>query len=281
MWDSPHERRSNMRRTSLDSTSSPAAAFGVQLRRSREAKGLTQVGLGKIIGYSDTLVSCIERGTRNPTLPFAIQSDDALDTGGTLELMFWNISNTSLLEGFPEYASQEAKAVEIRHFELGIVPGLLQTPEYAAAFAAAAVRRGKITTEQADDRVNFLLTRQKLMDRTPAPWLHFVLDEGCLHRPVGGREVMRRQLRHLAELAARPNVTIQIAPYSLAEELPFTMVVTLLTLADRSVLSYSECQMRGFLVRQSETARSLERDYHQLTVEALPKAASLEMIRQA
>ncbi|MFJ8434661.1 Scr1 family TA system antitoxin-like transcriptional regulator [Kitasatospora sp. NPDC094019] len=270
-----------MRRTELDPTSSPAAAFGVQLRRSREAKKLTQVGLGAIIGYSDTLVSSIERGTRNPTQLFAIKADDALDTGGTLELMFWNISNTSLLEGFSEYAAQEAKAAEIRHFELGVVPGLLQSPEYAEAFASAAVRRGKITQEQADERLSFLLTRQKLLDRRSAPWLHFVLDEGCLHRLVGGAEVMRRQLRRLEELATRPNITIQIAPYSLAEELPFTMVVTLLAMADRSLLAYSECQMRGFLVRQSETTRSLERDYHQLTVEALPKAASLEMIRQA
>ncbi|MFB6894725.1 helix-turn-helix transcriptional regulator [Kitasatospora sp. NPDC056327] len=270
-----------MRRTELDPTSSAAAAFGVQLRRSREAKGLTQVGLGEIIGYSDTLVSSIERGTRNPTQPFAIKADDALDTGGTLELMFWNISNTSLLEGFPEYAAQEARAAEIRHFELGIVPGLLQTSEYAAAFATAAVRRGKITQEQADDRVSFLLTRQKLLDRAQRPWLHFVLDEGCLHRPVGGREIMRRQLRRLEELASRPTVTIQIAPYSLAEELPFTMMVTLLSMADRSLLAYSECQMRGFLARQSETSRPLERDYHQLTVEALSKSASLEMIHRA
>ncbi|MFB8204109.1 helix-turn-helix domain-containing protein [Kitasatospora purpeofusca] len=270
-----------MRRTELDPTSSPSAAFGVQLRRSREAKRLTQVSLGKMIGYSDTLVSSIERGTRNPTLPFAVQSDNALDTGGTLELMFWNISNTALLEGFSEYADQEAKAVEVRHFELGIVPGLLQTQEYAAAFTAAAVRRGNITQEQADERIRFLLARQRLLGREQAPWLHFVLDEGCLRRPVGGAEAMRRQLRHLEELALRPNITVQIAPYSLAEELPFTMVVTLLTMADRSVLAYSECQMRGFLVRQSETSRPLERDYHQLSVEALPKAASLEMIRQA
>ncbi|WP_406193551.1 helix-turn-helix transcriptional regulator [Kitasatospora sp. NBC_01560] len=270
-----------MRRTDLDPTSSPAAAFGVQLRRSREAKGLTQVALADLVGYSDTLVSSIERATRSPTQPFAIRADNVLGTGGTLELMYWNLSHTSLLEGFPEYAAQEAKAAEIRHFELGIVPGLLQTQEYAAAFAGAAVRRGKITQAQADDRINFLLARQKLMDRHPHPWLHFVLDEGCIRRPVGGAQVMRRQLRHLEDLAARPNLTVQIAPYSLAEELPFTMVVTLLTMADRSLLAYSECQLRGFLARQSDTARALDRDYDQLTVEALPKAASLEMIRQA
>ncbi|MED7948881.1 helix-turn-helix transcriptional regulator [Streptomyces sp. BE20] len=270
-----------MRRTELDPTSSPVAAFGVQLRRSREAKNLTQVAMAELIGYSDTLVSSIERATRNPTQAFAIRADNVLDTGGTLELMYWNIGHTSLLEGFPEYAAQEAKAVEIRHFELGVVPGLLQTPDYAAAFASAAVRRGNISQVQADDRLRFLLTRQKLLDRSPAPWLHFVLDEGCLRRPVGGIKVMRRQLRQLEELAARPHITIQVAPYSLAEELPFTMMVTLLTMADRSLLAYSESQLRGFLVRRSETARALERDYHQLSVEALPKVASLEMIRQA
>ncbi|MED7953217.1 Scr1 family TA system antitoxin-like transcriptional regulator, partial [Streptomyces sp. BE303] len=90
------------------------------------------------------------------------------------------------------------------------------------------------------------------MDRSPAPGLHFVLDEGCLRRPEGGLQVMRRQLRQLEELAARRDITILEGPSSLAEELPFTMMVTLLTMADRSLLAYSESQLRGFLVRRSE-----------------------------
>lgn len=240
------------------------------------------MGFARMIKFSDSFVSCVERATRNPTLDFARASDRALETGGTLELMWWHLTNSSLLEGFPEYAAHEAKAQEIRHFELGIVPGLLQTPEYASAFALAAVRRGSVTEAAATARLDFLATRQRLLDRTPAPRLHVVLDEGCIRRPVGGSAVMARQLAHLEAVAVRPDVTVQVAPYTLAEELPFTMMVTLLTMADRSVLAYSESQSRGFLEqRNNDTGRAWERDYHQLQVEALPKAQSLELIRTA
>ncbi|MEV8325734.1 helix-turn-helix transcriptional regulator [Kitasatospora sp. NPDC056731] len=269
-----------MRETELDPSASPLKAFGAQLRRLRKAAGLTQTDLGALTNLSDSQISNLERGTRSPTLDWVVQADRALDAGGTLELTYWSLSGSSLLEGFPEYAQQEAKALSINHFELGIVPGLAQTMEYAAAFASAAVRRGSVTEEQAADRLDFLATRQKLLDRQPAPRLHFVLDEGALLRPVGGRKVMARQLAHLEDLATRPNITIQVAPFSLAEELPFTMVVTLLTLADRKLLAYSECQLRGFLSRDAETAQTWERDCHQLHVEALSKAASLELIRK-
>ncbi|MET8541451.1 helix-turn-helix transcriptional regulator [Kitasatospora sp. NPDC004799] len=269
-----------MRESQLDPSASPLKAFGAQLRKLRKAAGLTQTQLGQRTNLSDSQISNLERGTRNPTLDWVRKADKAIDARGTLELTYWSLSGSSLLEGFPEYAAQEAKAQGISHFELGIVPGLAQTREYASAFASAAVRRGSITEEQAADRLDFLATRQKLLEQRSAPRLHFVLDEGALLRNVGGPKVMARQLAHLEDLASRPNITIQVAPFSLAEELPFTMVVTLLTLADRSLLAYSECQLRGFLARDADTAQAWERDYHQLQVEALSKAASLEMIRK-
>ncbi|MFE0458443.1 Scr1 family TA system antitoxin-like transcriptional regulator [Kitasatospora sp. NPDC058965] len=268
-----------MRRTKLDPSSSPLAAFGVQLRRSREAKKLTQVELGELIGYSDSFLSCVERATRNPTLDFAVRSDERLDTGGTLELMWWAINHTALLQGFPEFAALERKAVEIRLFELGIVPGLLQTPEYARALVTAAVQRGSITREQAEQRLEFHAARQQLLERSPL--LHAVLDESCIRRPVGGAEVMARQLDHLEFLASKPSVTLQIAPYSLGEHAPFAVAVTLLTSSDRTVVAYSEAQARGFLERELTKVRAWERDYHQLQVEALSKTASVELIRKA
>ncbi|GAB7188889.1 helix-turn-helix transcriptional regulator [Kitasatospora sp. Ki12] len=269
-----------MRESQLDPSASPLKAFGAQLRRLRKAAGLTQTQLGKRTVLSDSQISNLERGTRNPTLDWVRVADGALDASGSLELTYWSLSGSSLLEGFPEYAQQEARAQGISHFELGIVPGLMQTMEYAAAFAHAAVRRGSITEEQAADRLDFLATRQKLLGQKSAPRLHFVLDEGALLRKVGGPKVMARQLAHLEDLASRPNITIQVAPFSLAEELPFTMVVTLLTMTDRTLLAYSECQLRGFLARDAETAQAWERDFRQLQVEALSKAASLEKIRK-
>lgn len=253
----------------------------MQLRRSREALGLSQVTFGKQIGYSDTFISCVERATRNPSYDFAVKSDKALLTGGTLELMWWNLKHTSLLEGFPEYAAQEAKAVELRLFEVGVIPGLFQTKAYAEALAAADMKRGTITKEQAEERVTYLLGRQQRLNRENGPLVHAVLDESCLRRFVGGKSVMHGQLERLEELADQPRKIIQVAPFSMGERRPFALPVHLVTLADRAMLGYTESQERGYLKREVETVRTWARDYDRLQVGSLSDLASLDMIRAA
>lgn len=268
-----------MRRTTLDPSSSPAAAFGVQLRRSREAKGLTQEALGRLIGFSDAWVSCVERAVRSPTHDFAQVADHHLATGGTLELMWWTLKHTALIEGFPEYAALESKATTVRLFELGVIPGLLQTREYATIIAAADVKRANITSEQAEERVSFLLARQSLLSRIPPAFVHVVLDEAAL-RCIGGPTVMGQQLEHLEAVAERPGVTLQVAPATMGTARPFDLPVTLLTLPDRSAIGYTETLKRGFLERDSAIVSAWLRGYDQLQIDALPQAASLALIRK-
>ncbi len=270
-----------MHQKDVDPTSGPLAAFGVQLRRSRQAAGLSQVELGTAVAYSNTFISYLETARREPSHRFAVAADTVLNTGGTLELMWWNLKHTALLEGFPEYATLEAKASELRIFELGVIPGLLQTEEYATALAHADVRRGAITQAQADERVAFLLARQRLLERSHAPLLHAVLDESCLRRPIGGENVMSRQFQHMVALVELPNLMVQVAPFSLGEHRPFALPVYLLTLADRTVIGYTESEARGFLEREMETVRAWERNYDRLQVASLSEAASVEMIREA
>ncbi|MFD4534885.1 Scr1 family TA system antitoxin-like transcriptional regulator [Kitasatospora sp. NPDC058397] len=125
----------------LDPSASSLAAFGAQLRKARQAAGMTQAELGRLMSLSDSQISNLERGARSPTLDWVIEVDRVLNTGGTLELTYWSLSGGgSLLEGFPEYAAHEARAVELRQFELGVVPGLFQTRAYAEALVAADVR---------------------------------------------------------------------------------------------------------------------------------------------
>lgn len=270
-----------MNEKEVDPSSSPAAAFGTQLRRSRKAKGLSQGELGSMINYSDTYVSYIERAKRPPTKKFAMRADEALETGGTLELMWWGIGHTAMIEGFPELAAKEAEATSMRLFEVGAIPGLLQTREYAAAIAGAAVSRGSITQEQADERVDFLMARQVVLDRTPAPIVHFVLDESCIRSTVGGPEIMAPMLAHLEQQSQRPNIILQVAPFDLGARRPFYMAVTLVTRRDGSVLGYTETLKRGFLERDVPTVTAWRNDYDRLQVEALSQAASVELIRAA
>ncbi|MFJ2780101.1 MULTISPECIES: Scr1 family TA system antitoxin-like transcriptional regulator [unclassified Kitasatospora] len=268
-----------MNKKTLDPTSSPWAPFGVQLRRSREGRGLTQAQLARKCKYDPSYVSFVELAQRPPSEQFAARADAVLETGGTLSLMYWQHRHTALVPGFPEYANYESRAEEIRLFEINVIPGLLQTKAYATAWEHGNVRRGTATQEHVEERVNFLLTRQQCLQRTPPPLVHAVLDESCLRRPIGGRDVMVEQLLHLEHMAEQPNILLQVAPYSLGEDRPFTRVVTMLTMPGRKMLAYTETEQRGYLDRDTESVAALAKDYNRLLIEAMNQAESVAMIR--
>lgn len=270
-------------RKELNPEASPQAAFGARLRSARERRGWKQDELGVVIGYSGRHISAVETGSKPPTPRFSRSVDVALGIAGTadsFERAWGEISNGSLLEGYQEYLGQEARAAEIRLFEVGVVPGLLQTAEYAMAIEASAVRRGAITPEQATERVELLVERQASLVRHIAPVVIVVLDESCIRRPIGGDETMDGQLAHLVKFAEEPHSILQVAPYTMAERRPFDRLVNLLTLPDRSIASYVESQTSGHLDRETASALPLMRAYHQLQAEALSQAASVAMITE-
>ncbi|MGC5365447.1 helix-turn-helix domain-containing protein [Streptomyces sp. DT24] len=267
----------------LNPESSPQAAFGARLRSYREGRDWKQEDLADRMGYSSTHISSVETGRKMPTLRFSRRADVAfgmVDTAETFERQLHEMRNGSLLEGFPEYVGHEGRAVEFRLYEIGIIPGLLQTPEYAQVLADSAVRRGAITPEQADERVTFLAERQAALVRSKPPMMFVTMDESCIRRPVGGAAVMDAQLERLVEFAALPNTLLQVAPYEIGERRTFDLPVNLLTLPDRSVICYAESQSQGHLDRDSTFVMPMLTAYHQLQAEALSQAASVAMISQ-
>ncbi|MFD4395752.1 helix-turn-helix domain-containing protein [Kitasatospora sp. NPDC058478] len=262
----------------LTPESSPRASFGAQLRAQREELGMTQDQVADRTGYSPGHISSVETGRKPPTLRFARQVDRTFDTVTKFANLFLDVRASSLLQGFGQYVAEEAKAVEIRCFEVGIVPGLLQTPEYAAELAAAALSRGAIAQEQADERLKILTGRQSLLTRQPPPRLFAILDESCIRRPIGTSDTMAAQLEHLIAIAALPHVTLQIAPYSMGAVRSLDLPIYLLGLPDHSVTAYSESAQQGSYERDPEAVRPLLTAYHHLQVEALPQAASVALI---
>ncbi|MEU3821677.1 helix-turn-helix transcriptional regulator [Streptomyces sp. NPDC030392] len=262
----------------LDPDSSPQAAFGARLRRLRVERGWTQDELGAEMGYSSTHLSSIETGRKMPTLRLARRADVALGAGDMFEREWREMRHGSLLEGFPEFLEHEGRAVEIRLYEVGVMPGLLQTPKYASVLAESALRRGAITPEQAEERVSLVAERQAALVRTPPPMVFAVLDESCLRRPVGEPAVMEEQFGRLIEFAEQPNTMLQVAPFDMGARRPFDLPITLLTLSDRSVVSYAESAQRGHLERESTSVLPLLTAYHQLQAEAPSQAASVALI---
>ncbi|MFE3047587.1 helix-turn-helix domain-containing protein [Streptomyces albidoflavus] len=267
-------------RKELNPESSPRAAFGALVRSSREERGWTQDELADATEYSSTHISAIETSRKPPTLRFSRSIDRALGTGDQFERKFREVKQGVLLEGFPEYLGYEARAAEIRVFEIGIIPGLLRTQEYARVLTASAVQRGAITPEQAAERIRVLEDRQKAVARQRPPMVFVTMDESCIRRLVGGPEVMDRQLEHLVEFSRMPNTVIQVAPFEIGERRTLSRPVNLLTLADRSVMYYAESQAQGHLEREGSAVVDMLTEYHQLQAEALSQAASVALISQ-
>ncbi|MFE7410735.1 helix-turn-helix domain-containing protein [Streptomyces laurentii] len=269
-----------MNRNEVDPDVSPGKAYGARLRRLREERGWTQEELGARMGYSGTHISAVENGRRPPTAHFSAMADKVLGTGDEFEREGRSLRTPATLEGFPEYVVWEMQAAEVRVFELGIIPGVLQTPEYAAAIVAGAVERGAITERQAESRLSLLARRQEALQRSPAPSIFVVLDESCIRRPVGGWAVMRAQLEGLVHFAEQPNTVLQVAPYELGARRAFDLPLYILTMRDRSHMSYAESAQRGHLERETASVVPLMTAYHQLAAESLSQAASVAMIHE-
>ncbi|MYS38609.1 MULTISPECIES: helix-turn-helix transcriptional regulator [unclassified Streptomyces] len=265
-------------RKELDPEQSPRAAFGALLRRLREERGWTQDDLGDRMGCSGAHISAVETGRRAPTQRFAASADRALATGDQLRRASRTAQHRSLLEGFPEYVDHEARAVEIRLYEVGVIPGLLQTHEYAAALGDSTVKRGVVSREHADERIALIAQRQAAIARTPAPLIVVVLDESCLLRPIGDGTLMDAQFQRLIEFSELPNTVLQVAPFSIGVRRPMTLPVTVLTMPDRSLMSYAESANRGHLERDNDSVVPILTAYHQLQAESLQRTASVAMI---
>jgi transcriptional regulator with XRE-family HTH domain len=106
----------------------------------------------------------------------------------------------------------EAAAIISRNFQPQVVPGLLQTEEYARAVLGRL--NSQSPQERIDSLVDIRMRRQELLDRADPPLLFFIMDEAVVRRLVGGKAVMRRQLRRLSEVSAKQNVTVEIVPFS-------------------------------------------------------------------
>jgi hypothetical protein len=126
---------------------------------------------------------------------------------------WWHAYGDVIPEGFDVYVGLEEAAQSLSSYQSDIVPGLLQTPGYGREIIRTHIR--EISEDDLDGRVRLRIERQALVTRvTDPPTLRVVLNEAVLHRPVGGREVMREQLAHLVYVSERPNISIRVVPFA-------------------------------------------------------------------
>ncbi|SHI10231.1 Helix-turn-helix domain-containing protein [Streptomyces sp. 3214.6] len=199
--------------------------LGSQLRRLRETRGITREAAGYSIRASESKISRMELGrvsfkTRDVedllTL-YGITDDTERQAlvGLAREANvagWWHSYSDVLPNWFPTYVGLEGAAALIRVYEVQFVHGLLQTEAYAHAVVSRGMKGANAA--DIDRRVALRLERQKYLVAENAPDFHIVLDEAALRRPYGDREVMRGQLQHLIDFSERPNVKLQVMPFS-------------------------------------------------------------------
>jgi transcriptional regulator with XRE-family HTH domain len=199
--------------------------LGAELRRLRDEAGMTIERVAKSLECSESKVSRIETGQVGAS-PRDVR--DMLElygvSKGQREALI-QLAREARNKGWwhaygdvpvvPAYIGLEDTATTFRMYAALLVPGLLQTPAYASAVIRAL--RPDLDAEQLERWVELRMTRQGLLSRDDPPTLWAILDEAVLRRPVGGPKVMREQLQLLGEAAAKPNITLQVLPFTSGE----------------------------------------------------------------
>jgi transcriptional regulator with XRE-family HTH domain len=198
--------------------------LGAQLRRLREADRITLEDAGKRIRASHSKISRLETGRvgfkdRDITdlLTFyGVTDDEEREALRALARRanapgWWHDYSDVLPQWFEAYVGLEEVATQIRAYEVQFVPGLFQTEDYARA--VTLLGHAGEPPRDIERRVRLRMARQAVLDREEPPNVWAVIDEAVLRRPAGTPSVMQGQLKHLAELSRRQNVTIQIIPF--------------------------------------------------------------------
>ncbi|MEU6842311.1 helix-turn-helix transcriptional regulator [Streptomyces sp. NPDC046716] len=261
----------------LDPSASPLDYYGYELRRHREAAGLTQKQLGLIVNYTGSLVGQIETARKLPTPEFSERCDAALGTDGLLSRLVGLVLRSQLPVWFQQVAELESRAGEICSFESGMVHGLLQTRAYARAVL------GALDKKRLEDRTEVRLARQRILevgDEPPQLWL--ILGEAALYQDMGAgtRQIMHDQLGHLLGYEDCPQVNIQVLPFAVGPHAGMTGPFSVYRFPSDPSIVYTEGYGQGHATANPDTVKDCSLRYDHLQAAALSITDSARLIRR-
>jgi len=264
--------------------------LGIELRRLREQASLTCEEVGQRLDCSGTRISRMETGR------ISVRPGDVRElleiygvTGSEADALvqlarearqkgWWHTYGRVLPPWFEAYVGLEAAAVRFRDFQSMVVPGLLQTEDYARAVLRAAPNPG--SPEDMDRQVALRMQRQAILGQANPPDLWVVLAENIIRVQVGGPAVMRTQLRRLIDVAERSHVTLQVLPFTTAAYVdpisPFT-ILEFPDAADPTVV-YLEHLTGSLFLEAAEEIMRYTVVFDHLRAEALGTAPSIDLI---
>lgn len=267
---------------------------GIRLRSLRERRGLSAEQAGELAGVSKATVSRYERGKGTIKWNVVDQLCRASEASDVERQDLVTLAKSSQhTDGWwVPYADRlsdpmllllalEYEATRISHFSLGVIPGLLQTLDYARSITPTP--EGALPQSEVEDYLSIRMQRPaEVLDRPAPPTFHVVLDEAVLRRSTGGPKVMAAQLDHLLERGREPNITIQVLPFDRGSYSAALSTFVVYGGADPELdVIYLENQA-GSLFLEAEAAREKYRNtFNFLRQEALDARNSAEMIADA
>ncbi|MCX4982525.1 helix-turn-helix transcriptional regulator [Streptomyces sp. NBC_00572] len=270
----------------LDPGDSIEQYLGSMVREARLALGRewTQTYVAAKVFSSGSRISEIERGEDPPDRDLARKLERALQLPRDSLVNLVQILNQLSVRSYAKvlsrqnvrnyaktYMRRQLEATAIHEFSI-VVPGLLQTGAYARGAMEAGLAGD---AAQIDGYVRTRLDRQVVLDRADPPWMVIVLDEACLRREIGGRQVMREQVEHLLAMSERPHVNIQLLPASSAS---VSGSFALLTLPQGERGAYTEGFVTGNYTEEPTDVMRFQRVHDLLLQVALGIRASRELM---
>ena len=247
--------------------------FVDEMKADRAQRKWSQAELARQAHCSESSIAMVESYQRPPTASLAKALDKAFGTSGTFARMERRLCNLPFPASFRSFAPHEAEAATLSMFEHSLIPGLLQTPEYARAVLET---KPNASDDEVETLVPGRLARQSVLGRDdpPAPLMYALIDEGALNRPVAPPAVMHDQLAHLVDLSRMPNVTIQVVPYDAGGH---SGLLGAFVIADRpsaARIVFIEDVIGGRVSEDAATVAEVVLRFNALRSEALPKGAS-------
>ncbi|GFE10208.1 helix-turn-helix domain-containing protein [Streptomyces caniferus] len=251
--------------------------IGAQLALFRINAGLTQRSLSERTTASEETIASIEQGRRALMPHLASEFDQLLRTGGALAA---GVRKLPPKEKYPiwaeDFMAHEREALALSTYETVVVPGLLQTEEYArATFRCTVLPLGEEETEQ---RVAARTERQTVLRRKQPMCASFILFEAILLGRLGGGGVMRRQIQHLRECADQPGVSLQVLPLGRESHAGISGPFVILETPDHEQLAYTESHRGSQLIADPDEVSALVQKYGMLRMQALSDSETMGLL---
>ncbi|MFI0407682.1 Scr1 family TA system antitoxin-like transcriptional regulator [Actinomadura sp. 3N508] len=261
-------------REMIDPKSSMWAWLAFDLWFQRTQRGLSLAQMGMIVKATRGTVSNWEAGRLRPQDDHMSRLDEAWNTGGHFARLLWYAQTGHNPDWFKQYVQYEEAAEIIKIYNGKNLPVLVQNEAYAQAILWMAGRTREVEAES-----KARMKRQAILARPEPPHVWILIDQDVLECPVGGKEVMRSQMRRLLDIGDDPRLTVRVVPRSAGPHPGHDGPFQLLKIKSREV-AYAGAQLSGRLIEAGGETAALTIKFDQIGALALSRDASLELIER-